>query len=345
MNKMEIQNLLQTYYAMSTLKFSERMEKFDDKKRYESDAEYIYIAQQWAWLLWSECMQHLNIFRIIAMLSLSELCNVKKRSIIVFGDFQKKMEFISVVSEFDKGDTEESKIAHLCKLLADGSFRVEQYVRIENITEKQYRNLICVYDTLETLEAKIRQGVINWNITGIRRESIAEHVYSVQQLAWLMWLATNEKIDILKVVSMLSIHEVEETIIGDITPYSGITPEQKREMGIKAVKKVLGNLKQYEFMHSLINEFDDEKTPDAFFAHLCDKLDCDLTVKHYSDGGYCSIENATDAMKNNPKIQKLIADGAKTVADAFIMADEHMYVGTIFEEVLNVAKTCDVTTL
>jgi hypothetical protein len=48
-------------------------------------------------------------------------------------------------------------------------------------------------------------------------------------------------------------------------------------------------------------------------------------------------------MKNNPKIQKLIEDGAKTVADAFIIADRHMYAGTLFEEVLNVANDCDVT--
>ena len=68
------------------------------------------------------------------------------------------------------------------------------------MTKEQFDNLMYVRDTLETLKNKIRQGVINWNITGIRRESIAEHVYSTQQLAWLMWLATNKKIDIFKVV-------------------------------------------------------------------------------------------------------------------------------------------------
>lgn len=344
MKKIEIQNLLEAYYAMSSLKFSERKDKARIQ-RCESDAEHIYSAQQWAWLLWSECMQQLNIFRIIAMLSLSELYRGKKNSVILFGDWAKQAFIMSCINEFDAENTEEAKIAHLCKMLAEGRFLVTFSGEAKNMTMVQFANLMHVQETLDTLKTKIRQGIINWNITGIRRESIAEHVYSVQQLAWLMWLGTNKKIDILKVVSTLSIHEVEETIIGDITPYSGITPEQKREMGIKAVKEVLGKLNKYEFMHALINEFDDEETENAFFAHLCDKLDCDLTVKYYSDGGYCSIENATDAMKNNPKIQKLIEAGAKTVADAFIMADEHMYTGTIFEEVLNFAKVCDVTKL
>ena len=346
MEKIEIQNLLEAYYAMGTLKFVECRNHRVQARRFESVAEHVYTAQQWAWLLWSESLgAAISIFRVVAMLSLSELYNTKKSTVILFGNWQKQSLILSLISEFDENKTADAKFAHVCKAFADGEEHIRDWNIGVDISWDAYEKIMGVYNILDTLKPKIRQGVINWNITDVRRESIAEHVYSTQQLAWLMWLETNEEIDILKVVSTLSIHEVEETIIGDITPYSGITPEQKREMGIKAVRKVLGILKQYEFMHSLINEFDDEETPNAFFAHLCDKLDCDLTIKYYSDGGYCSIENATDSMKNNHKIQKLILDGAETVADVFIMADEHMYAGTIFEEVVNFVKTCNVTTI
>lgn len=341
MNACECLSFLEAYYELGSLKFKEirKRDEVQASNRNESIADTVYGAQQWAWLLWSECIRSIDILKVVSMISLSEIYRVNRSAIMLVGDYQKQRRMRLLINEFEERKTPESNVAHLCKSLNDKNYDIEDI--ITKMTDEQIKNLLYVHDTLELLKTKIRQGIINWNITGIRRESVSEHVYSAQQLAWLMWLVAEEEIDILKVIGMLSIHETEETIIGDITPYSGITPEEKLQMGHDAVKKLLGKLKEFNVMYSFIEEFDEEKTCNAFFAHLCDKLDCDLAVKYYSDGGYCSIENATDDMKNNPKIQKLIDSGAKTVADAFIMADECMYTGTIFEEIIDAVKTCD----
>ena len=342
MTNSEMLNLLEAYYAMGKLKFAGHWNINIASDRYESIAESVYAAQQMAWILWSEREEDIDIHKVIAMISLSEVSRLKD-SVVLFGDLGKKAKISDIMREFNAGLTAEAFFAGICKSIVDGNYYTDEV--LERMPNDEFERITSVYETLLTLKMRIRQGIINWNITGIRRESVAEHVYSVQQLAWLMWMVSDEDIDIFRVVSMLSIHETEESIIGDITPFCGITPEEKLKMGHEAVEKLLGDLKQFDMMYSIIKEFDAEETPDAFFAHLCDKLDCDLAVKFYSDGGYCSIANATEKMKNNPKIQKLIADGGKTVADMFIMSDEHMYTGTIFEEVIDFVKQHDVTKL
>ncbi|MBE5813429.1 MAG: HD domain-containing protein [Clostridiales bacterium] len=340
----EIRNVLHAYYDMTTIKFMEHCDDIEiTNHRRKSFAEDVYGAQQWAWLLWSECDLNIDILRVNAMLSLSELEKVGKTIVILFNNWEKQKIMIPLIKELNEGKTLEASFAKLCKKLNSGERDICDIYK--NMPDEQAKNIERVYNMLDTLKVKIRQGIINWNITGIRRESIAEHVYSTQQLAWLMWVVSKEDIDIFRILAMLSIHETEEIIIGDITPYSGISPEEKLRMGNEAVEKILHGLRQYVKMHSFIKEFDAEKTSDAFFAHLCDKLDCDLAVKFYSDGGYCSIENATLGMKENSEIQKFISNGAKTVADVFIMADEHMYVNTIFKEIVDFVKDYNVSTM
>ena len=142
---------------------------------------------------------------------------------------------------------------------------------------------------------------------------------------------------------MLALHETEEISIGDITPYDNVTPEEKLKMGEVAVEELMGDLNKYCLYSSLIDEFNAEKTKEAFFAHLCDKLECDLQMKKYSDAGYCTIENACAKVKNSESVKQLVASGAQTVADIFIAQDEGMYKGTIFEEIVNFLKTYDTT--
>lgn len=202
-------------------------------------------------------------------------------------------------------------------------------------------SVLDVYYKLASLKLKERQGFVNWNVSGIRRESVPEHVFTAQQLAWILWSECGLDIDIFKVSAMLALHETEESVIGDITPADPVTAEEKLEMGKVAVDQVLGKLKKADVMISLIDEFNAEETPEAMFAHLCDKLDCDLSIKKYSDDKHCSIENATEKMQNHPKTKQYIADGAKTVGDIFIAWDEGMYTGTLFEDVINFIKTYD----
>ena len=65
-----------------------------------------------------------------------------------------------------------------------------------------------------------------WNVKRDRLESVAEHVYGVQMLAIAMKSEYSYDIDIMKVILMLAVHELGETVIGDLTQFD-ITKEEK----------------------------------------------------------------------------------------------------------------------
>ena len=89
-------------------------------------------------------------------------------------------------------------------------------------------------------------------------------------------------IDLYKVIFMLSVHELEETVIGDLTAWD-VSAEDKLSQGHSAVSMILGELLSGKEIEKLILEFDARKTKEAIFAYHCDKLECDLQCKLYDE--------------------------------------------------------------
>ena len=80
-------------------------------------------------------------------------------------------------------------------------------------------NVVNFYIICNKLKNIIRTGWIDWNVKRNRLESVAEHIYSTQMLAIAMKSEYGYDIDIMKVIYMLAIHELGETVIGDLTQF------------------------------------------------------------------------------------------------------------------------------
>ena len=81
------------------------------------------------------------------------------------------------------------------------------------------QNVIDYYVVCNRLKNIIRKGWIDWKVQRERVESVAEHIFGVQMLALAMYSEYRYDIDILKVILMLAIHELGESIIGDLTQF------------------------------------------------------------------------------------------------------------------------------
>ena len=183
-----------------------------------------------------------------------------------------------------------------------------------------------------------------WNLRNITRdervESIPEHIYGAQQLAFAIYSEFDINVDIFKVIFLLAFHETEEIDIGDLNPFSGVSASERAELGSMAVEKTLYNMKKREFMTALINEFNEQKTPESIFAHLCDKMDADLMVHKYENDGRFSFDKLPAQMLNNEKIQEIIkTKDVTTVGDLFLEEDTPLYSeNEIFSELIQVLK-------
>ena len=113
-------------------------------------------------------------------------------------------------------------------------------------------------------------------------------------------------VDIIKVIFMLAIHELGETIIGDLTQFQ-ISKKEKEKLEHEAVHNILSSLIDGEQIEKLFLEFDSHKTPEALFAYQCDKLECDLQSKLYDEENCVDLkkQNSNHSLKNE-KVQKLL---------------------------------------
>lgn len=166
------------------------------------------------------------------------------------------------------------------------------------------QSVLDFYVLCNKLKDVVRTGWKNWNVKRERIESIAEHIYGTQMLAIAMWSEYKYDIDLSKVLSMLAIHELEETIIGDLTMFQ-IDKNEKEKIGHEAVEKILSNLLKGETIKNLVFEFDKKETLESKFAYWCDKLECDLQCKLYDEQNCVDINSQDDnEIMFNPRVKE-----------------------------------------
>ena len=179
------------------------------------------------------------------------------------------------------------------------------------------------------LKYKIRSGwdKNHWNVSSERIESIAEHIYGTCILAISLDSEFQLNMDMEKVLKMLTIHEIGEVLIGDITPFDKISLEEKTKMEHRAMQNVLGDLFKKDELFNLLIEFDEHSTKESKFAYLCDKMEADIQAKVYQDMGY---QHSLDDQENNvvfksSKIKEMIDNGAQTAFDIWYEWDKSKF--------------------
>ena len=204
---------------------------------------------------------------------------------------------------------------------------------------KKISKLLQFYLLATELKDKIRSGWKQWNIERERIESVAEHIYGACILAIAIDSEFDLNIDLHKVVMMLVLHEIEEVKIEDFTPFDRITKEEKRQLGKKAVEEVFGILsKQVEYIE-LIEEFEKLETKESKFAKMCEKLEADIQSKLYCEENTLDISKKENANNiKDERVQKLLKNGEKTIADLFIENDRPVFTEKIFEDIADFVK-------
>ena len=172
------------------------------------------------------------------------------------------------------------------------------------------QNVVNYYVLCNHLKNIIRTGWKDWKVKRERIESVAEHIFGVQMLAIAMKSEYEYDIDIMKVNYMIAIHELGETIIGDLTQFQ-ITKEVKEKIEHEAVHKILSTLLDREQIETLFLEFDAHETKESVFAYMCDKLECDIQCKLYDEEGCVDLnhQEGNDTF-SNLAVKELLDKGA-----------------------------------
>lgn len=198
---------------------------------------------------------------------------------------------------------------------------------------KKIKTILDYYILTNKLKDLVRTGWKRWGVKRERVESVAEHIYGTCMLAVAVWSETLPEVNLSEVILMLALHETEENIISDITPFDDEKKQELKKNGEKAVVAIFKDLVAKDVYFKLVHDFDTLATPEAVFARKCDKLESDLQARLYSDEGCLKYENA-DSIKQNAKIVEYRAQGVTDVADYFALEDQkHFKDDDIFSKI------------
>jgi len=115
-------------------------------------------------------------------------------------------------------------------------------------------------------------------------ESVADHSYSTTVLS--MILSDMKGLDSEKIMRMALLHDLAESIIGDITP-DHIRKNEKITKENDAIKQILKNL-PYSIAESYFeiwNDYQKKISKEAILLHEMDKLEMAFQAKFYQKNG------------------------------------------------------------
>ena len=120
---------------------------------------------------------------------------------------------------------------------------------------------------------------------GKRKENDGEHSWHLALMAVLLSEYSNEKVDLVKVITMVLIHDIVEIDAGDTYAYDAVGNQSKREREVKAADRIFNILPddQANKFRQLWEEFEAYETPEAKFAHVCDNVQ-PLMLNDATDG-------------------------------------------------------------
>lgn len=204
-------------------------------------------------------------------------------------------------------------------------------------------NIIRFYMFASRLKNVIRKGWIEIGINSDRLESDAEHVYGTLVLALAINSEYNLNLDMYKVLKMLALHETEEILMTDYTVRDTITREEKLSLGKICVAKVVSGLAEENEIRELLYEFSTRSTPEAIFAHLVDKIECDFQAKLYDLAGVMDYNRTREDLIYYGERADEIDSKSHTASDFWIEYDRPKYDNDdIFKTLIEDIKNIDV---
>ena len=119
-----------------------------------------------------------------------------------------------------------------------------------------------------------------------RNENDAEHAWHMAIMAYLLREYANETVDIARVMLMCLIHDIVEIEAGDTYAYDteNLKTQKAREEAAKEKIYSLLPEDQKQELTALFDEFEDNQTAEAKFAHAMDNLQ-PLLLNDSNDGG------------------------------------------------------------
>ncbi|GIY63258.1 5'-deoxynucleotidase HDDC2 [Caerostris extrusa] len=145
-------------------------------------------------------------------------------------------------------------------------------------------------------------------------EDVAGHMYRMSIMAFLLH-DTSLNVNRERCIKMALVHDISECIVGDLTPFCGVSKEEKHKKEMEAMKRLcslVGEKVGQEFL-DLFKEYEEQQTDEAKTVKDLDKFDMILQAFEYEKQSQFSVNlqdffSSTEGTFQNPLILKWVEE-------------------------------------
>lgn len=136
---------------------------------------------------------------------------------------------------------------------------------------------IDFYERLAAVKKLRRRGWVEHGVP--QPESVADHMLAVALLAAV--IARRRGLDLGRAVTAAVLHDLAESVVGDIIPNDGVSVEEKRNREESATAEILGLVDSSGELFSLWKEFEYHTSDEGILVGQLDKLEMLLQAARY----------------------------------------------------------------
>ncbi|XP_017041372.1 5'-deoxynucleotidase HDDC2 isoform X2 [Drosophila ficusphila] len=141
-------------------------------------------------------------------------------------------------------------------------------------------------------------------------ESISGHMYRMSMLTFL--LDGSEGLNQIRCMELALVHDLAESLVGDITPFCGVSKDEKRAMEFKAMEDICKLIEpRGKRIMELFEEYEHGQTAESKFVKDLDRLDMVMQAFEYEKRDNCLLKHqeffdSTEGKFNHPFVKKLV---------------------------------------
>ncbi|KAG7158908.1 HD domain-containing protein 2-like, partial [Homarus americanus] len=153
-----------------------------------------------------------------------------------------------------------------------------------------------------------------WVLSNVNEpETISGHMYRMAIISFL--LDENDNVNRDRVMKISLVHDMAESVVGDLTPLCGVSEEDKHTREVAAMEHfiTLVGEKAGNEMFNLFMEYEDQKTPEAKLVKDLDRFDMILQAFEYetSQNRIGTLEEffkSTEGKFTHPKVKQWVEE-------------------------------------
>lgn len=165
-------------------------------------------------------------------------------------------------------------------------------------------DIVKFYSEFSKLKKVLRTGWTRY-LPDEKVESVADHSFGVTLLSLIISEKYFPNVNLSKIMKIGLIHDIAESLVGDITPFCKVSKEEKEKKEREAVSEIFSNFENKEEYILLWEEYNKGDLLEAKIVKEVDKLEMCLQANEYEKAENINLNEFFDSASKKITLEEI----------------------------------------